>query len=105
MFETKWCNMLLKMVPQKNWNTLSKCIALFSRRTIGSPVELTYKNFVLKEYRMHTMDEGFKETFLKFCYPADLHNREEEIECDKIYWGADSTFVIFDTNKHNEIVG
>jgi hypothetical protein len=105
MFETKWCNMLLKMVPQKNWNTLSKCIAMFSRRTIGSPVELTYKNFVLKEYQMHTMDEEFKETFLKFCYPADLHDRDKEIECDKIYWGADSTFVIFDTNKQNEIVG
>jgi hypothetical protein len=105
MFETKWCNTLLGLVPQKHWNVLSKCIAAFSRPTIGSPIQLTYNNFVLQEYQMHTMDSAFKETFLKFCYPADLHNREQEIEYDKIYWGSDSTFVIFDKNKNNEIVG
>jgi len=97
--------MLLDIIPQNKWNILSKFIAAFSIPTIGSPIQFAFKNFYMKEYKMLEMDESFKEKFLTFCYPADLHNREQEIEFDKVYWGADSTFVIFDRKKENKIVG
>lgn len=43
------------------------------------------------------------ENFLRFCYPADIPDREKEIECDRHnYWEQTSTFLVY---KGSEIVG
>ncbi|MDD5675743.1 MAG: hypothetical protein PHC61_16355 [Chitinivibrionales bacterium] len=103
MFQNKLTNLLLNITPQKHWNVLSNLLCRLSLPTIGSPIAFSYNDFVLKEYYVPQMDTALREKFLHFCYPADMHDRAEEILIDHQYWNDAATFVVF--NKAQEIVG
>jgi hypothetical protein len=105
MFENKYINLILDRLPKKYWNNFSRFIAFFSLRTIGSPIEFSYSEFTLREYDLLKTDETFLNKFLDFCYPADeIPDREKEIQIDKQYWPATSTYIIT-RNGDEKIVG
>lgn len=94
---------LLKKLPQNRWNDLSSFYTFFTLPTIGSPIAFRYKDFHLQEYFTTEMPQPVFEVFLMFCYPADISNRREEIECDRLnYWQKTSTFLVY---KDTQIVG
>jgi hypothetical protein len=103
MFDNKVTDFLLKKVPQDKWNFFSNVLARFSFPTIGSPISFKCKNLYLKEFSIPTMANSMKETFLLFCYPPEIYNRDEEILLDQQYWKDAATFLVFNTSQ--EIVG
>jgi hypothetical protein len=103
MLENKYVNYLLDRIPKSKWNALSNLLARLSLSYIGSPILFTHKNFVLREYRIAEMSKTLREKFLNFCYPAEIHDRADEILIDRQYWEYASTFIVFNVEK--EIVG
>lgn len=103
MFENKITNILLDIIPQNHWNTLSNLLCRLAPNTIGSPIQFSLGNFTLQEFLIPRMDNALKEQFLQFCYPADLPDRENEIKLDQQYWNDAATFIVSDQNS--EIAG
>jgi hypothetical protein len=99
MFENKFFNGLLKLVPQRKWNLLSNMLARVSVSTIGSPISFRYKGYTLREFNLLEMEPIQRSEFLRFCYPLDLPDRKREIAIDRQYWPNTATFIVFDENN------
>ncbi len=103
MLKSPLLNALLQRFPQKTWNFLSSLYTFFTLPTIGSPISFRYDGFRLVEYVTTSMPPSVFQDFLRFCYPFDMPDRENEIKCDrKNYWEGTSTFLVY---KGIEIVG
>ncbi|MBN1308739.1 MAG: hypothetical protein JXA18_12520 [Chitinispirillaceae bacterium] len=86
------------------WNAFSCFCAGFSRPTVGSPVSFDHQQFHLEEFPADKMPEPIHQKFIAFCYPADMPDRQQQIECDRrLYWCNTSTFLVF--NRQRNIVG
>jgi hypothetical protein len=104
VFKNAVINYTLRHVPKGHWNDLSAVCSWFSLPVIGSPVNLSYREFHLSEYPADALPRSLLSKFLDFCYPADLPNRDQQIECDRtLYWKNSSTFII--SNKQKKIIG
>ncbi|MBN1575991.1 MAG: hypothetical protein JW913_05525 [Chitinispirillaceae bacterium] len=103
MFNNPLLNALLQKLPQNTWNELSNFYTFFTLPTIGSPIAFRFKKFHLQEYTTTEMPQSVLTAFLRFCFPTDMSNRQEEIDCDKLnYREKTSTFLVY---KDTQIVG
>lgn len=104
MFHNAIINQILNHLPRDKWDRFSHLCALFSRPTIGSPIEFTYQDLRLIEYSQRNMPADLKDKFITFCYPDSLPNRIEQLQCDHhYYWKNTTTFIVF--NNKNDIAG
>lgn len=104
MFKNAVVNFALNHLPRESWNQLSTICASISAPVIEEPISFAHREFTLHEFTMGDLSPDIEERFLDFCYPADLPDRQRQIEYDKhYYWPTATTFLVFD--KCHTIVG
>lgn len=92
-------NFTLDHLPKEQWDFFSTLCASLSLPHIGSPISFRHKTFTLNEYPANQLPPSLKEDFLSFCYPDDLPDRLEQIDCDiKNYWNHATTFIVTDAS-------
>ena len=90
---------IVRKLDPKWWDHISHVYSFFSRPFIGSPIKFKGPGgLYIEEFSILEMPELLRRQFIEFCYPQDLQNRFEEINCDRQYWSSASTFLVFDEN-------